>query len=609
MISPRWQKMLRDLRIAQGRVLMMVIAIAVGIFGVGSMLSAYAILTGELNRNYLSTNPASASFELDKVDDSLVDSVRVRPGIANAEVGSIVIARIEKKKDEWLPLLLFVVRDFNNMRINTVKHESGAWPPPKGSMLLERNALKVINAKVGDVYGVKTPSGQKHEVRISGSVHDPGVAPSWQEQTAYGYITPSTVSWLGENSTLHILKVTIKDQPLNMMAIDHTVKDLAGWLKQKGHVIEEIRIPPPGRHPHQHLMETVLMMLIIFGLMALVLSAILTATMVRGLLAQQVRQIGIMKAIGARSRQIAGQYLMLIALVGATAVILGLPLGIAAGRGFSRMMAQLLNIRLYSEGVTVWVYVVLILAGILVPLIVGLGPIFRATQITVREVLNDYGVSRKAFDSRRLFTLLGKIRGIDRTLVLAIRNTFRRRGRLLLTLGLLAAAGGMFITSLNVKTAWEHYLQDAITNHGYDLEIRFNRPEPQQKALAIVANVPGVKKVESWSMAPAAVDRLGSFAVVRTYPDGGHGGFTIRSVSPENNMLKSQLLEGRRLQQDDTNATVLNHMSNAVFPNVKAGDSITLLVNGKPVALRVVGIVRELLTPPTAYVSQYTFAK
>lgn len=607
MVSPRWRKLLGDLRNAQGRMVMMVIAIAVGIFGVGTMLSTYTILTREISQNYLNTNPASALLEIDKVDDSLVESVRHRPGIADAEASSTVMARIETKSGEWIPLLLFVVKDFNEMRINTFRPESGAWPPPEGSILLEREAAPLVKAKVEDEFRVQTPNGPKRKVKISGLVHDPGLAPAWQEQTAYGYVTPSTLAWLGESSTLHILKITVKDQPLNVTAIEKTIGDLAQWLKQQGHSVEEIRLPPPGKHPHQTQMTAIMVMLLIFSLMALGLSAILTATMIGGLLAQQVRQIGVMKTIGARTCQIAGLYLVLIILVGIVAVILGLPPGIAAGRGFARVVAELLNFTLYSEAIPGWVFMVQLLVGVLVPFFVALIPIIRTTKVTVREAINDYGVSRKMFGSRRLDTLLGKIRGLDRTLILALRNTFRRRGRLLLTLGLLAAAGGMFMTSLNVKTAWEYNLKEAASHRRFDLEVRLYRPEPEQKLFAIIAKVPGVQKVESWSMSPAAVSRPDGLDIVRTYPDGGHGSFTLRSTPPESKMLQSPLLNGRRLQRGDTGAVVLNQTAAGFFPNIKVGDSITLTVNGQPVTLPVVGMVRETLMLPTAYVSPDAF--
>lgn len=608
MISTRWKKLLRDLQSARGRMVMMVIAIAVSIFGVGTILSADTILTREISRNYLGTNPASALLELDRVDDKLVEAVRARPDIADAEAGSWVMSRVEVKPNEWMPLLLFVVRDFNALRVNIFQPETGAWPPPAGTVLLEREALALAKAKIGDALTVQTPNGPKHTLPISGTVHDPGLAPSWQEQTLYGYVTPATLAWLGESSDLHILKVVVKDQPQNLAAIDTTTSNLAGWLKAQGYTVDEIRIPPPGLHPHQGQMTAILVMLLSFSLMALGLSAILSATMIAGLLAQQIRQIGMMKAIGARSSQITSLYLAMIVVVGLVAVAIGLPPGILAGRGFAGVVAQLLNFTLYSQAIPAWVYVILVLMGTLVPLAVALNPIIKTMQTTVREIINDYGVSRDSFGTGKLDTWLSKIRGVDNTLILSLRNTFRRRGRLLLTLSLLAAAGGMFMTSINMKTAWETYLKDAASNRHYDLEIRLNQPAQAQKLLPLIADLPGVQQVEAWNLTPAALYRSDGLKIVRTYPDGGHGSFTFRSAPPESQMLQSPLLSGRRLQPGDSGAVVLNHLAGALFPNVKVGDSIRLMVNDRLATFRVIGIVRELLTPATAYVIPETFA-
>jgi len=602
-LSPRWRKLAGDLRNARGRLSMMVVAMAVGMFGIATILSAYTILTREISRNYLGTNPASALIELDQVTDDLVDAVRLRPGIANAEAASSVWARIEVKPGEWMPLLLFVVKDFRAMKIGMFHPESGAWPPPEGSMLLERTALQLVNGKIGREIPVQTPNGPKRNVVLSGLVHDPGLAPSWQEQTAYGYITPSTLALLGESGTLDTLKVTVSEPSPDIVDIERTVAGLAGWLKRQGHAVGEIRIPPPGKHPHETQMRAVMAMLILFSLMALVLSAVLTASTIGSMLAQQVRQIGVMKAIGARSSQIAGIYLALVVLLGGVAVVLGLPTGIAAGRGLARAIAELLNLTLYSEAVPGWVYLVQLLVGLLVPFLIALIPILRATRITVREAINDYGTSLNASASNRLDALLGKIRGMDRTLVLSIRNTFRRRGRLVLTLGLLSAAGAMFLTALNVRSAWERNLADAASDRRYDLEIRLNRPQPEGNVLAIIRGVPGVQKVESWDIDPAAVNRPDGLEIARTYPDRGHGSFTLRSVPPESRMIELTLLGGRWLQPGDSDAVVLNHIALRLFPGVKVGDIIHIGVQGRQAAFHVVGIAREIITPAAAYTS------
>ncbi len=608
MNSPRWKKLLRDLQSARGRMAMMVAAIGVSVFGVGMILGAYTILSREMSRNYLGTNPASAFIELDRVDEALVKTVSEREGISEAEATSWVAGRAEVSPNVWMPVLLFVVPDFETSHVSTVAPEAGAYPPLSESLLVEREVLPMLDLKIGDSLTIQTSNGTKQQIKISGTVHDPALAPAWQEQTVYGYITPDALTTLGENETLHILKVIVSDEPYNLTAIESTVSELAAWLKTQGYEVHEIRIPPPGRHPHQSQMTSVLTLLLVFSVMALVLSAILTATIVNGLLASQIRQIGIMKAIGARTPQITGLYLVMITFLGIVAALIGVPLGTATGRGFAGVVAQLLNLKIYSDAIPTWTYLVLFAMGVLVPLLVALNPILKTTRITVRETLNDYGISRDASASSLRDGWLSRIRLFDNTLILALRNTFRRRGRLILTLSLLSAAGAMFMTGINVRSGWQAYIDQAASDRHYDLEIRFNAPMSVEQIDSLLGSVPGVEKSESWNVVPAALNRLDALEIVRTYPDGGHGSFSLRSMSLGSDLIETPLLEGRFLQAGDLDAVVLNQNAKSLFPDAKMGDEIQLLIEDQPKTFRLVGVIKQVLSPTAAYVLPETFA-
>ena len=48
--------------------------------------------------------------------------------------------------------------------LNRFEPESGAWPPPRGTMLVERSSIKVLKAGVGAKLLIKTPHGIPREV-------------------------------------------------------------------------------------------------------------------------------------------------------------------------------------------------------------------------------------------------------------------------------------------------------------------------------------------------------------------------------------------------------------------------------------------------------------
>ena len=92
-----------------------------GIAGFSTVLSSYAILSRELNNGYLATNPASATLSTDRVDDKLVSAIRALPGIGDVEARRVVRGRVKAEHDEWRDLRLFIVKDYGDIRISTLK--------------------------------------------------------------------------------------------------------------------------------------------------------------------------------------------------------------------------------------------------------------------------------------------------------------------------------------------------------------------------------------------------------------------------------------------------------------------------------------------------------
>jgi putative ABC transport system permease protein len=608
-MRPRWRKVLADLRSARSRFLMMSVALAASVTVVAAIFTAYAILTREVPRNYIDTHPASAQLHMDDVDSELIRQVRHLPNIADAEASGTLSARIEVGPNQWMPLMLFVVPDFKLLRINAFRSESGAWPPPTGSMLVERSAMPLTDSAVGDSMVVQTRVGGRQSLRISGVVHDAGLAPAWQEQTIYGYVTPATLTALGESGRLDLLKIVVRAGGNDAKRIQETARSVADWLQQNGHEVHEIRIPPPLRHPHQGQLNAVVRMLQIFSMLALLLGTILCATIIGGLLAQQGRQIAIMKAIGARSNQIAGLYLSLVGAIGLVSVLAALPLGLLAGRGFVGVVAELLNLEVASYAVPGWLPIGVVGIGLMAPIATALIPILSASRRTVREAIDDHGVAKEGVGLVPTERLIARIGLYDPSLTLALRNTFRRRARLLMTLGLLATAGAMFIASVNLKTAWEDFVAQAVAYQRYDLELRLQHPVAQQQAVDLIAAISGVAAVEVWNNTSAAVDQGGE-VIVQTYPDGGHGGFALRSAPSNTQLVDLHMLEGRWLTADDDAAIVLNQLArSSAFPGVRPGQWISLKVGDRSLRLQVVGIARELLTPSAGYVTAATYAE
>jgi putative ABC transport system permease protein len=116
-------------------------------------------------------------------------------------------------------------------------------------------------------------------------------------------------------------------------------------------------------------------------------------------------------------------------------------------------MAMFLNFDINSFAVPFWVYLLVALIGIAAPLIAAAYPVWRGTATPVRVALSDFGLSQANFGASVFDRLLTRIGGTFSLVALAIRNSFRRRARLVLTLLTLAAGGLFFLSALNVRAS------------------------------------------------------------------------------------------------------------------------------------------------------------
>jgi putative ABC transport system permease protein len=589
MTTLRWKKVIRDLWVNRSRSLMAVLAMTIGVIGIGAVLCAYAILVRELDANYARTNPPSATITVQPTGADLVKEVQHLPGIGEAEARGLFQARIRLKTDNWKTLLLFVIDDFRTMRIATSTPEEGDWPPRAGEILIERAAFRVIGARIGDAVTVRLPGVGQQNLRVSGSIHDPAQAPAWMEGLIYGYVTRETFALFGPIPLNEVL-LTVAERPFDKARIRSTVKTVTDWMDRQSYRVQRIDVPEPGHHPHQTQLKALLFLLEAFGALCFLLSTVLVITLIGAIMAQQTRQIGVMKAIGARTGQMTGMYLSTALLLGSVAVIVGVPSSVLVARAYAGFAAGMLNFEIVDASVPLWTYLALAAIGLVTPAVSALYPVYRASRITVREAITDYGIRTQA-KTGSLFDRIVKVPvGFPRPLLLSLRNTLRRKGRIALTLGTLAVGGAMFITALNIGTSIKNTIGVFQNAMRYDLKVTLTRPLPLERATSVAQRVSGVAKAEGWGQARASI----------IYDDGTDGNeFAIMAPPPGTDLLHLRLVEGRRLSADDGNALVVNHIFMFQHPHLKLGDEVVLHLGTQNTKWRIVGVVRQI-GPPTA---------
>ena len=602
-----WRKAFRDFWQERARTALVVLAIALGISAFAAILSSYAILTRELDQGYLATNPASAVLRVDSADDDLIKVILQNPEVSDAEPRRTIGGQIKAGPVQWRNLVLFVVQDYGNIRVSRLVPEDGAWPPATGEILIERDAFQVAKASIGDAVTVKTANGVEQPLVISGRVHDVGQAQARMENIVYGYINLATLAQLGEEPRLNQINLLVAQNRFDESHIKRVVADVEALIKSRGHQVLRVDIPRPGKHPHSDLTGIMLLAMSSFGLFVLVLSGILVINLLTAMMASQVRQIGVMKAIGGTRWQIARIYFVQALFLGIAAVIVSVPLGILGSRALCRYMAYFLNFDINSFAVPFWVYLLVALIGIAVPLIAASWPIWRGTATPVRVALSDFGLSQTTFGASAFDRALTRIGGTFSLVALAIRNSFRRRARLVLTLLTLTAGGLFFLAALNVRSSMINTLDHLFGARKFDLSVSLANAYPGEKIQTAIANTPGVKSFEGWFTSEAALlDRPASPSATHPPASGDlHGSadgaevnrFGIVALPPDSQLLDFEIIDGRKLTPQDTNAIVINNALAGREPKMHVGDDVLLRIGPLQETWRVVGISREAFSP------------
>jgi len=578
-----WRKAIRDFWHERARTVLVVLAIALGISAFAAVLSSYAILTRELDQGYLATNPASAVLRVDSIDDDLVKAILQNPEVSDAEPRRTISGQIKAGPVQWRNLVLFVVHDYGNIRVSKLVPEEGAWPPADGEILIERDAFQVVKANIGDAVTVKTANGVEQPLAISGSVHDVGQAQARMENIVYGYINLATLVQLGEEPRLDQLNILVAQNRFDEDHIRRVVADVESLIKSRGHEVRRTEIPRPGKHPHSDLTGILLLAMSSFGLFVLVLSGILVINLLTAMMASQVRQIGVMKAIGGTRAQIARIYFSQALFLGIAAVIVSVPLGILGSRALCRYMAMFLNFDINSFAVPVWVYLLVALIGVAAPLIAAAYPVWRGTSTPVRLALSDFGLSQANFGANVFDRALARIGGTFRIIAFAIRNSFRRRARLALTLLTLAAGGLFFLSALNIRASMVNTLDHMFAGRKFDLSVGFANPYQFEKIQRAVSNTRGVIHAEGW------------FQTEATLPNGSRA--TVMALPPDTQLLDFEIIEGRKLTPQDTDSIVINNALADREPKMHVGDAVVLRIGAVEREWRVVGVAREAFSP------------
>ena len=390
------------------------------------------------------------------------------------------------------------IPDFTRQSVDVVHVASGAAPGTGAVLTDAQNANQgLLSVQAGQSVRTIGADGVVRSLTVSGQGRN---LDGGQTVTSYGvivlYATPATVASLSRTPGYDQLFFTLADtRPAavnaTIAAIRRTLAAVPGFTGFSD--LPQARAA--GDWPGKSSFQTASKFLYVITLLALLSALVLISNTMTTLVAEQTSEIGIMKAVGGRRRQIAAVYLKTALLLGGLATVAGIVLGAVLAYVLTRYLGSTSFAVGVGFGIDWPIVLASALVGLLVPPLAALPAIRRAVRVPVRDALEATGSAVGGQDAAD--RVLARVRFLPRPAQIGLRNVGRRRRRSLSTSLVIALAVGTVLAVLGLGTAISNASRGSWGDHGEDVKINaVGGRLLDARAAALIRGTPGVAAVE-----------------------------------------------------------------------------------------------------------------
>jgi putative ABC transport system permease protein len=565
-------KIWRDLWANKARTVQVVLIIAIGAFAIGMIITTRNLLVAGMRDSWVDSAPAMIGMiAAPGVDDETIRVLERVNGVAEVEgAGTGTVQWRLHEGDEWQAANLSMRAGYERQRFFKVTLLSGRWPDDDKSLVLGQGTDTVYGARVGESVTLRV-DGRGRPFTVVGVVNDPlAMPPSFGGPGSFFVTRDAYARVFGTRDFNQIYAAAPVFDEAAVTAVANRLRDK---LEKQGVDTygfmppDQSRIADPDKHFFQDSMDGIFLVLGVMAALALGLGLLLVYNTISAVIAGQVDQIGIMKAIGANSRQVLAIYLLYVLAFGLLALILAVPLGALAGWSLNVFLMNTFNAEPAAFSVSPAAIVAQVVIALAAPLLVAIVPVMSGARVTVREAINTYGLGTSAswLDRR-----LARLRHVSRLPLLMVSNTFRHKGRVALTQIALVFSGLIFMMVMSVRDSTEYTFNELLfTILNSDINLLFENGQRIETAEALALAHPDVQAAEMWGFGSGTVHAQ---TVAGSDDDPA---VTMLGLIPGTELYGYQLRDGRWLAEGDGYTAVMNQEL-AQDLGVGVGDWVTV---------------------------------
>ncbi len=458
------------------------------------------------------------------------------------------------------------ITDFSDQRINQIRLLDPA--PKPGQFLAEASVRDWISTQPGEAMTCRARDGSNVTLTLAGFASSPNYPSAAILDWATVYANASDVQKLLDIGGANQALLKVRD----MTQARETAREAARLLDRRGVWHGAPAVRDPLNYLGKRELDALFVLLTVFSAVGLAASGFLVANTLAAMTAEQVGEIGIVKAIGGTRLQIMTIYLSAALMYGIAGTLVGLGLGALASWRLLAYIGTLLNLDIRLT-IAPDAIVLGAAVGIVVTLIGGLIPALTGAAIRVKTALEAYGIT-STYGWGRVDRLVQKIVVLPPLAAMSLRNLARRKARSLITLLVIAVAVATSLAAQSTSVSVDTAIDDIFQTYRADAWAWFDEWVGTNFASNFLM-VDGVRAAEVWSYGDAWV---------------GTARARLWGVPANTTLYAPRLVEGRWYRPGENDAVVIS-TDLVQERNYRVGDSIEIEIGETRRDFRIIGIV------------------
>ena len=470
--------------------------------------------------------------------------------------------------DNWHQGYVMLRDDYREQKYQLLQLKEGEWPK-SNAMGMEFMQADYYHVNLGDRLIFEIDKKERSYAIGSKIRHPFTPPPSLGYDLTFFFTDAEGMERFGLAQG-QFTSVMVRVTPYSLAHAKEVASDIKDRLGQQDIGVNATEYQDPDKHWGRTFMDSFVLVLQVMAVVSLLLSTVLVLNTFMALITQQTNQIGMLKAVGGTSGTILQVYLAGVVVYGLLALCVSFPLGAFAAYKGAYFFLALFNIPHETFLVSEQAVVLQLVAAIIVPVVAALWPIFNGARISVRQAMASYGLGGD-FGSGRFDRAVERVgaRLFPSHYAAALANTFRRKGRLILTEIVLIVAGAMFLMLMSLNASITTTMDAEFARRHYDLTVTFEKPQRIDRAVPLASEMPEVKRAEMFFSHSVSVLYQGQ----RTREAGIAS--QLIGVIVQDAMYVPMITDGRWLVPGDERAIVMNREV-ANDNHLKVGDTVTL---------------------------------